>query len=135
MGCHFLLQGIFPNQESNSCLLHLLHWRSSHKGPCGKEFAWEALHILNFCFNHISLKWGKHHSNLISIHKELCSLHKVYFLEWNSISLNGYDQFLTTKPDQIPSYKKTNIYPIMFCLYHMNRVAAIFFLILVLCHF
>ena len=26
-GCHALLQGIFPNQGSNSRLLHLLHWR------------------------------------------------------------------------------------------------------------
>ena len=27
MGCHFLLQGIFPTQGSNLCLLHLLHWQ------------------------------------------------------------------------------------------------------------
>ena len=27
VGCHFLLQGIFPTQELNLCLLHLLHWR------------------------------------------------------------------------------------------------------------
>ena len=27
VGCHFLLQGIFPTQESNLCLLHLLHCR------------------------------------------------------------------------------------------------------------
>ena len=26
MGCHFLLQGIFPTQGSNLCLLYLLHW-------------------------------------------------------------------------------------------------------------
>ena len=25
VGCHFLLQGIFLTQESNPCLLHLLH--------------------------------------------------------------------------------------------------------------
>ena len=24
--CHFLLQGIFPTQGLNPCLLHLLHW-------------------------------------------------------------------------------------------------------------
>ena len=24
---NFLLQGIFPNQGSNACLLHLLHWQ------------------------------------------------------------------------------------------------------------
>ena len=37
MGCHFLLQGIFPTQESNLCLLCLLHQKVdsvplSHQG-------------------------------------------------------------------------------------------------------
>ena len=27
LGCHFLLQGIFPTQGSNPCLLCLLHWQ------------------------------------------------------------------------------------------------------------
>ena len=27
VGCHALLQGIFPTQGSNSCLLRLLHWQ------------------------------------------------------------------------------------------------------------
>ena len=27
VGCHFLLQGIFPTQGSNLCLLCLLHWQ------------------------------------------------------------------------------------------------------------
>ena len=27
LGCHFLLQGIFPSQGSNSRLLYLLHWQ------------------------------------------------------------------------------------------------------------
>ena len=27
LGCHFLCQGIFLIQESNPCLLHLLHWQ------------------------------------------------------------------------------------------------------------
>ena len=27
VGCHFLLQGIIPTQESNPCLLRLLHWQ------------------------------------------------------------------------------------------------------------
>ena len=36
MGCHFLLQGIFPTQGLN---LHLLHWQvdsspPSHRGAC-----------------------------------------------------------------------------------------------------
>ena len=28
MGCHFLLQRIFPTQRSNPCLLCLLHWQA-----------------------------------------------------------------------------------------------------------
>ena len=28
VGCHFLLQGIFPTQGSNQSLLHLLHWQA-----------------------------------------------------------------------------------------------------------
>ena len=28
IGCHFLLQGIFPTQESNLCLLCFLHWQA-----------------------------------------------------------------------------------------------------------
>ena len=28
MGCHFLLQGIFPTQGSNPSLLHLQHWQA-----------------------------------------------------------------------------------------------------------
>ena len=40
VSCHFLLQGIFPTQESNPRLLHFLHWQAdslplSHQG--GKE--------------------------------------------------------------------------------------------------
>ena len=43
MGCHFLLQGIFPTQGWNPCLLYLLHWQEDslplwHLGsPAGKE--------------------------------------------------------------------------------------------------
>ena len=28
VSCHFLLQGIFPTQESNPCLLPFLHWQA-----------------------------------------------------------------------------------------------------------
>ena len=28
VGCHDLLQGIFPTQRRNLCLLHLLHWQA-----------------------------------------------------------------------------------------------------------
>jgi len=31
--CHFLLQGIFPTQKSNPCLLNLLHWQVDSLPP------------------------------------------------------------------------------------------------------
>ena len=33
VGCHFLLQEIFPTQELNPCLLHLLHWQADSLPP------------------------------------------------------------------------------------------------------
>ena len=42
MGCHFLLQGIFPAQGSKLRLLHLLHWQSDSfpLAPPGKSYAY-----------------------------------------------------------------------------------------------
>ena len=41
VGCHFLLQGIFPTQGSNQYLLHLLHWQADSLplAPIGKPFS------------------------------------------------------------------------------------------------
>ena len=39
MGCHFLLQGIFPTQGSKRCHLHLLHWQMYSLPNCA---TWEA---------------------------------------------------------------------------------------------
>ena len=41
VGCHFLLQGIFPTQGSNLSLLCLLHWQESSLplAPPGKHFS------------------------------------------------------------------------------------------------
>ena len=38
VGCYFLLQGIFPTQESNPCLLHLWPWQAGSLpiAPLGK---------------------------------------------------------------------------------------------------
>ena len=42
VGCHALLQGIFPTQRSKQCLLHLLHWQvdSLPLAPPGKPPLW-----------------------------------------------------------------------------------------------
>ena len=38
LGCHFLLQSIFPTQRLNSCLLWLLHWQMDSLLPPGKHY-------------------------------------------------------------------------------------------------
>ena len=37
VGCRALLQGIFPTQGSNPCLLHLLHWNTHRCFPGGSD--------------------------------------------------------------------------------------------------
>ena len=44
MGCHFLLQGIFPTQGANLFLLCLLQWQAG--GFFTTSTTWEALHEL-----------------------------------------------------------------------------------------
>ena len=46
VGCHFLLQGIFPTQESNLWVLHLLHWQADSfpTEPPGKPLQWNITH-------------------------------------------------------------------------------------------
>ena len=39
-GCHFLLQGIFPKQGSNSCLPHLLYYRQILNQWTTREARW-----------------------------------------------------------------------------------------------
>ena len=51
VGCHFLLQGIFPTQGLNLRLLHLLHWQANslplcHLGCLFKEIAWHKEEIM-----------------------------------------------------------------------------------------
>ena len=58
VGCHVLLQGIFPTQGWNPRLLHLLHWQagSLSLAPPGKE--WEGMssiiNTLSVSTNHMS---------------------------------------------------------------------------------
>ena len=46
-GCHFLLQGIFPTQGSNSSLLHLLYWQTGAlpAEPTGNPIIWDKIQI------------------------------------------------------------------------------------------
>ena len=52
VGCHALLQGIFPTQGSNLCVLHLLHWQvgSLQLAPLGSpKFSSAAQLCLTLC--------------------------------------------------------------------------------------
>ena len=52
MGCHALIQGIFPTRWSNLCLLCLLHWQTGSSllsclgSPCVRR-ASAPLHVLH----------------------------------------------------------------------------------------
>ena len=56
MGCHFLLQGIFPTQGSNPCLLHC-RWVISHRAASEALYAveWdkESPRVLSGCSVHV----------------------------------------------------------------------------------
>ena len=49
VGCHLLLQGIFPTQGSNPRLLCLLHWQADCLpfAPPGKQLL---LYVFGMCF-------------------------------------------------------------------------------------
>ena len=47
MGCHFLLQRIFPTQGSNLHLLHVLHWQADSLAPGKPLFASRS--VLDLC--------------------------------------------------------------------------------------
>ena len=58
VGCHFLLQGIFPTQGSNPGLPHCrqIHYQLSHQG--NPSTLWRTLKIGNFCSNFVrNSKW------------------------------------------------------------------------------
>jgi len=46
VGCHFLLQGIFPTQEWNLCLLSLLHWQGDSLKLCHRESPFVLLYLI-----------------------------------------------------------------------------------------
>ena len=53
VGCHALLQGIFPTQGSNPHLLRLLHWQvgSLPLAPPGKSSALNSFLLHFFCYD------------------------------------------------------------------------------------
>ena len=89
VGCHFLLQGIFPTQRSNLSLLHLLHWQvDSLPLVPGKPTLYSYVHIVgvgyfNFIvFSLLSLKSYYYYLSFLPSFKNLFHL-----------SLNFWDYF------------------------------------------
>ena len=83
LGCHALLQSIFPTQGSNPGLLHcrqiFLHW-ATREGP-NKAYCL-LLHIMNGMSVLVDLKVDKNGYKELSGNKEqrcLCILHKNFF--------------------------------------------------------
>ena len=68
VGCHFLLQGIFPTRGLNSCLLNLLHWQvvslaPSHLGSAWAFYRfWQMYMITPLHYNIIQISYCSKHS-------------------------------------------------------------------------
>ena len=67
MGCHFLLQGVFPTQDSN---LHLLHWQvnSLPLMPCGISLGTIYIHIC-VCWLLVASDKLWHLDSLVVVHR------------------------------------------------------------------
>ena len=86
------------NSFSFKCKYNLSHWVLFllFSDVC------RLFHIFNFCFNSISLKWGKHHSNLTTTNNELYSMEKALEFPWMEI-INFKPQNLTKKKNYNPA--------------------------------
>ena len=74
MGCHFLLQGIFQAQGSNSCLLCLLHWQTDSLPlvpPWNFIINVKYKYIACFCSSPFCMIGRQYTSRLISIYYHL----------------------------------------------------------------
>ena len=82
VGCHFLLQGIFPTQGQNPCLLHLLHWQVdslllyhlSHLGSPNTTYSITlSFSIIKYCiFNNFRLTLNTTYSIALSFNIKYC---------------------------------------------------------------
>ena len=134
MGCHVLLQGIFPTQGSNSHLLRLLHWQAGSLSllPPGKPYMQHRKYqIKNLCILPAWLYCPVFHlsrprtlGRKPSCLKRLTPSSSLYFrtsyavLTWN-LAYNGfyYPVCLFCLPDQTAKSKagmrsSTTVYPL-----------------------
>ena len=84
MGCHFLLQGIFPTQEASLCLLGLLHWQAGSLSlpPPGKPKKVFTICLFYHLFALPSLSCGMRCRQSLVVSCEL-----LYYTSFNKISL------------------------------------------------
>ena len=85
MGCYALLQGIFPTQEWNPCLLCLLHWKAGSlppkpsgrlimNGPIqNRAFTFKWNYLLHFMtwFHHIHVWLFTHNKTILAFKEEV----------------------------------------------------------------
>ena len=72
LGCHALLQGIFPTQELNLHLLHLLHWQAGSLPlvPPGKHFSYRTnITIIYGMYIHL-VYFGKYFYSYVCNHRK-----------------------------------------------------------------
>ena len=75
VGCHALLQGIFPTQRSNLCLLCLLHWQKDSL-PLGILKNIPLFPALVLCLNSSELR-----TFLLTLTPVLCAVASVRFIK------------------------------------------------------
>ena len=90
MGCHFLLQGIFPTQGSNPCLLHWQADSFTNESPRKPTLMLEWVKILN----NFSLLWNNWNDNYCLKFWYTLSIHLPWFYVFYSRSLTFYTSSL-----------------------------------------
>ena len=83
MGCHFLLQGIFPDQRSNPRLLCLLHWQvdSWPLAPPGKLMWVRCIYLLYNKLKLRNLKYQLIKIDMLTMHNNFQLLKN--WLKWS----------------------------------------------------
>ena len=72
----FLLHGIFPTQELNQSLLHLLHWQADSLSLCQNVGLWFILYICAYC-----ICWRVQKHDFINLdHQNTLTQKYVYFI-------------------------------------------------------
>ena len=88
--CHFPLQGIFPTQGLNPCVLRLLHWQADsfplhHLGSP----ACVCVCVHACMLSHFSHAWDSDPMDYTLQASSVCGISQARILEWVAISFSG----------------------------------------------